>query len=144
MISASDSGVDGDSLSSSTLSHTLVGQGTMSTSDDQAASETLSDQSNDKTVDASSVINANLTSSPSRIAVITTASANATITKGSHHPKQPSTDRAVPAGTRIRPSATVTKLKAVTPQVSSNVTGSRVTSSTLTTGQRRKGEFCFT
>lgn len=147
MISASDSGVDGDSLSSSTLSHTLIGQSTMSTSDDQAVSETLSDRSDDKKTD-DSVINANVTSSPSRIAVITTAAAtaaNATTTKGSsHHQKQPSTtDRALPPGTRLRPSATVTKLKAATPQIASNVTGSRVTSSTMATGQRRKGKSNF-
>lgn len=142
MISASDSGVDGDSLSSSTISHTVIGQSAMSTSDDQAVSETLSDRSDDKRSNEQVIID-NVTSSPSRIAVktstthpINTGSTNST--KGSTQ-KTP-TSNSIPSGIRMRTSATVTKLKTVTPQVSTNVTGSRLTQQTLASAQRRKGK----
>lgn len=49
MVSICDSGVEGDSLSSSTLSNTLIGQSVVSNGDDQAISETLSDTSDDQT-----------------------------------------------------------------------------------------------
>lgn len=49
MVSVCDSGVEGDSLSSSTLSNTLIGQSVASNGDDQAISETLSDTSDDQT-----------------------------------------------------------------------------------------------